>query len=102
MKPLKCQFETYGGALIDCEFDVFTEGTYDEPQLGVDGEPSLTLNGHGTTVVLESLLPGDIKRMNQAMDDVMDSYLQDHACEISQNMAERAADSLYESMKDSE
>lgn len=53
-------------------------------------------------IEMKDLSDRDQKRLERMIEQSLEDYLSEHFCDISQDLAERAADSLYESWKDGE
>lgn len=117
-------FETSAGVVIRVSLELYASGTYDEPMLELDGAPLLEVlhcpsdtpdripAGPGlvgtrpnpeyraSEVQAKDLPPADQKRLAAAIERCIEDTEREYADDVSQYIAENAADALYEAWKD--
>jgi hypothetical protein len=87
---------TYGQILV--ELSCYASGSYEEPMLEQDSDPLLSLNG--VEVRITDLPPEEQKALHGAIDRELDSLTEAYFSEISQHLAEVAADAYHDAMED--
>ena len=82
--------------------EVAAVGSYDEPEVELDGDILIKTLASDSWLTLKAsgLSAADIRLIEDAADRALDETLENHSCDISQQLIERAADAAYDAWKD--